>query len=461
MSLLSRRVRPEDWRPIGVDQLEANALTVVRSTENSSVIAGPGAGKTELLAQRAAFLLQTGASPAPRRILAISFKRDAASNLNARVRKRCHRQHAGRFDSMTFDAFAKGLVDRFGQALPENWRPSSNYEIMFPNNRSYGDFLTQGAGTPPREVGTYADLMGVTTKRFERHYLLGSPLPVDGWSEPSVGQWAADRYWQTSLRGTKSHLSFPMIGRLAELLLRLNPIARDALRLTYSHLFMDEFQDTTNVQHDLVRAIFRGADTVVTAVGDNKQQIMRWAMAMDDPFTAFDADFEAKRTPLFNNYRSSPDLVRIQHVLAQALDAKSVKPVAKTVGTIAGDSCAIWDFASPEREAEKLAAFVAAEMRVHGLDPRDFVLLVRQKPADYANVLQPAFAEVGIPLRNEAGQAGSIMLQELLAEEASELIICVLRLATTARAGRHWTDCQDALHSLRGIGPDDDLELGW
>ncbi len=128
------------------------------------------------------------------------------------------------------------------------------------------------------------------------------------------------------------------------------------------------------------------------------------------------------------------------------------------MGTIAGDSCAIWDFASPEREAEKLAAFVAAEMRVHGLDPRDFVLLVRQKPADYANVLQPAFAEVGIPLRNEAGQAGSIMLQELLAEEASELIICVLRLATTARAGRHWTDCQDALHSLRGIGPDDDLE---
>ncbi len=331
MSLLSRRVRPEDWRPIGVDQLEANALTVVRSTENSSVIAGPGAGKTELLAQRAAFLLQTGASPAPRRILAISFKRDAASNLNARVRKRCHRQHAGRFDSMTFDAFAKGLVDRFGQALPENWRPSSNYEIMFPNNRSYGDFLTQGAGTPPREVGTYADLMGVTTKRFERHYLLGSPLPVDGWSEPSVGQWAADRYWQISLRGTKSHLSFPMIGRLAELLLRLNPIARDALRLTYSHLFMDEFQDTTNVQHDLVRAIFRGADTVVTAVGDNKQQIMRWAMAMDDPFTAFDADFEAKRTPLFNNYRSSPDLVRIQHVLAQALDAKSVKPVAKSL----------------------------------------------------------------------------------------------------------------------------------
>ncbi|MBV9692702.1 MAG: ATP-dependent helicase, partial [Alphaproteobacteria bacterium] len=251
---------------------------------------------------------------------------------------------------------------------------------------------------------------------------------------------------------------FPMIGRLAELLLRLNPMARDALRLTYSHLFMDEFQDTTNVQYDLVRAIFHGAETVVTAVGDNKQQIMRWAMAMNDPFAAFDADFKAKRTPLFNNYRSSPDLVRIQHVLAQALDAKSVKPVSKTTGTIAGESCAVWDFASPEREAEKLAAFVAAEMRKHDLGLRDFALLVRQKPGDYANVLEPAFAAAGIPLRNEAGQAGSIMLQELLAEEASGLIVGVLRLATAARAGRHWTECQEALGGLRGIGPDDEAE---
>jgi superfamily I DNA/RNA helicase len=33
---------------------------------------------------------------------------------------------------------------------------------------------------------------------------------------------------------------------------------RDALRLTYSHLFMDEFQDTTQVQYDLAKTIFCG-----------------------------------------------------------------------------------------------------------------------------------------------------------------------------------------------------------
>lgn len=457
MAALARRVRPDDWKPIGVEALEANALKVVRSDDNRSVIAGPGAGKTELLAQRAAYLLQTGTSRAPQRILAISFKRDAATNLAARVRKRCHRSHAARLDSMTFDSFAKGLIDRFGQALPDRWRPRPDYELMFPNDTAYRGFLQQQLGAPPASVGTYADIQALTVKAFERTHLLGSPLPIDGWSKPTSGQWAADRFWQSSLHeGKNTFLSFPMIGRLAELLLRVNPMARDALRLTYSHLFMDEFQDTTQVQYDLVRTIFCGTDAVITAVGDNKQQIMRWAMAMDDPFTEFDVDFGAKRTPLYNNYRSSPELVRIQHVLAQALDAKSVKPVSKTAGTVAGDSCAIWDFSTPDVEAERLAAFVAAEMKTHALGPRDFVLLVRQKAADYSVVLEPAFQAAGIPLRNEAGTVGAVMLQELLAEEISELLVSVLRLAMTDRAGRYWTACQDSLGALRGISPDDE-----
>jgi len=43
-----------------------------------------------------------------------------------------------------------------------------------------------------------------------------------------------------------------MIGRLAELLVRVNPAVRRALTLTYSHLFLDEFQDTTHIQYALV-----------------------------------------------------------------------------------------------------------------------------------------------------------------------------------------------------------------
>ena len=107
MALHRRGVSADDWMPVGVDALEANAFDVVRSTGNRSVIAGPGAGKTELLAQRAAYLLQTGGSPRPQRILAISFKRDAATNLAARVRKRCRAEHAARLELDDVRCFRK------------------------------------------------------------------------------------------------------------------------------------------------------------------------------------------------------------------------------------------------------------------------------------------------------------------------------------------------------------------
>jgi hypothetical protein len=116
----------------------------------------------------------------------------------------------------------------------------------------------------------------------------------------------------------------------------------------------------------------------------------------------------------------------------------------------------ILDFSTPQIEAERLAGIVQSEMTKHGLSPRDFVLLVRQRADRYAAVLTPAFQAAGIPLRNEAGMVGAVMLQELLPDEASNLMVKLLRLATTTPAGHYWNECQDALGALRGISPEDE-----
>ena len=79
-------VIPDKWLPCDGITLEEAADTAVRCSDNHVlVIAGPGAGKTELLAQKAAFLLQTNQCKEPQKILAISFKTDAAQNLKERV----------------------------------------------------------------------------------------------------------------------------------------------------------------------------------------------------------------------------------------------------------------------------------------------------------------------------------------------------------------------------------------
>jgi len=113
------------------------ALKVVKSNENIIVLAGPGSGKTELLAQRIAFLLQTGMCPFPFRILALSFKRDSATNLEQRALKRCGIELTTRFDSFTIDAFAKSIFDRFRLVLPEQIRPIQNYIISNDPNQVF------------------------------------------------------------------------------------------------------------------------------------------------------------------------------------------------------------------------------------------------------------------------------------------------------------------------------------
>ena len=107
----------EEWCPADGFRLESEAMDTVLNDKNTLVVAGPGAGKTELLAQRACFLLETNTCRYPKKILAISFKKDAADNLRERVEVRCGKELALRFESKTYDALAKEIEDRFKNSL--------------------------------------------------------------------------------------------------------------------------------------------------------------------------------------------------------------------------------------------------------------------------------------------------------------------------------------------------------
>jgi hypothetical protein len=158
-------------------------------------------------------------------------------------------------------------------------RPRPNYEIA---NATFAVVQNRlESFDPPRSVGSKRDIIALGVKTFERDHLAAHPLSAEPAAKPTIAEWASEAFWNNRLhKGPYSVLTFSMIGRFAELLVRTNPMVREALRLTYSHLFMDEFQDTTQVQYDLVKTIFCRSQTIVTAVSDHKQQIMRWAMAM-------------------------------------------------------------------------------------------------------------------------------------------------------------------------------------
>lgn len=436
------------WRPHQI-VLEDAALRVVKSERSTLVVAGPGAGKTELLAQRACYLLQTGLCHAPFRILAISFKRDAAANLRDRVLARCGREYAARFDSVTFDAFGKDLVDRFRLALPADYQPTVDYRVL---TTEFTDRLIWEAvqALPDARCPLSGPQRHALRWDAAARGLTGQPLPCSDWDLTRPELNAGAGLWMNWLHDQEeSALGFPMIGRLADYLLRQNPKLVAALRSTYQFVFLDEFQDTTRIQYALTLTAFQGSPAVLTAVGDNKQRIMKWAGASSDIFQRFVANFAADTERLTQNHRSVSRLVQIQQFFANALDPDAAQVVSARQEPPDAGECRAVQFADEHAEANYLAGLIRTWIHEEELAPRDICILCRMKTAAYTEALIQRLAAADIAARIEDN------FQRVLSEDICAALVDVLTLATQPSAPQAWERSMGFLSFLAGDYADD------
>jgi DNA helicase II / ATP-dependent DNA helicase PcrA len=429
-------LKPDQWKPVNSMSLEENAIEVATKTENYLVVAGPGAGKTELLAQKASFLLQTNICRFPQRILAISFKRDAAYNLKERVRLRCGDELTKRFDSFTFDSFAKQLLDRFKQALPVGYKITEDYDVVLSDNAILDFYRSEDI-----------DYFNTTDRDFI-FALHGSQLPH---SQSSKEDQIRNRVWKKMLQGKSSTLSFRMIMRLAEYMINSNPKVKQYLQLTYHFVFLDEFQDTTEIQYDFFKSCFLQSSSAFTAVGDDKQRIMLWAGAQNTIFEDFIVDTSAKRIPLTMNFRSAPRLVALLNHLTQHLLGKSDFAIPSPKWKPNQGECFVWVFDKPSDEIQLLFTEVQKWMATDTLNPRDVCILVKQQLSKYAGDLINYFNENGIKARDEN------RLQDLLTQDISIFLTNVLYSVFQKSAGDARRMAFTFLSNLNGEADDEQL----
>lgn len=341
-------IHPDAWSPADGITLEPNALTAATEIEHSLVLtAGPGAGKTEMLAQRADFLLRTGLCRYPKRILAISFKVDASHNLKERVQRRCGTSLSSRFDSYTFHGFAKRIIDRF--------RPV---------------------------------LTGINT------------LDVD--------------YTIGDIRIPRTQITFNDLVPLAIEILRQSTIARNAVRKTYSYVFLDEFQDCTTQQYQLIKEAFVGTSIRLTAVGDTKQMIMGWAGALEGIFISFAEEFNAIPFSLYRNFRSQPKLLRMQNKIIEVMDPRSVMPDDQMEG--ANGIIQVQHYSNDQAEAIALASQINDWIH-DGVPKHEIAILISKQAECYSERLVYELDQLGISYRNEQ------QLQDLSTEPIVQLIV--------------------------------------
>ncbi|MBJ2124362.1 UvrD-helicase domain-containing protein [Flavobacterium sp. IB48] len=427
-------IKTDEWIPADGLELEKNAHNVATEVKNSLVVAGPGAGKTELLAQKACFLLQTNTCRYPHKILAISFKRDAASNLKERVRLRCGDELSKRFDSLTFDSFAKQILDRFLSALPDTFRLVPEYDILL-NEKSVLEYYR----------AEDIDFYGSTNKdKIIKLHNVQLPFSKDSSEEVLKG-----KVWSRMMRESK--LSFIMVMRLAEYIMVSNPKIRSYLQQTYQFVFLDEFQDTTEIQYDFFKSCFLGSSSFFTAVGDDKQRIMIWAGARKTVFEDFINEMGAERIPLNMNFRCAPRLVTLLNHLTKHLLGKDDLALPSPKWREDQGECQVWIFENPESEMEILFKDIQKWINEDGIDPRCICILVKQQLDVYAGELIDFFNQNGIKARDEN------VLQDVLTQELCNYVIDTLYVIFKNKSGNAKENAFNFLRNLHTELEDEQL----
>jgi superfamily I DNA/RNA helicase len=369
--------------------------------------------------------------------------------------------------------------------VPEPWQLSNGYAISRLLSRNeFADFLrstADGLEDPKHAAHWAATYLGKAPKRDEilavtqdAFNLSINELTLHPLAVPSVAAFVQLVQFRQAVVRKPASLTFPMIGRLAQLIVRSNPKIRTAFLATYSHLFMDEFQDTTGVQYGLMKAIFGDSDTVTTAVGDDKQKIMGWAGAQKDSFGLFKQEFLKLGEPagqrhitLSLNYRSNARIVEILNTLKRRLAPSEPDFIAaRPAPDLPPEQiCSVVLSPDSDSEAKALASFVAGEIK-SGLSPRNIGLLVRQKAADWEAKLGPALAQHSVILRNEDRDVGGASIQDLMTEPYAQVVVDTLDLLLRRRGGALWVRVLETVSGMEGLTGDDEPErmqevAGW
>ena len=419
-------VKSEEWFPKGDIILEETALGAVKDVTNCLVIAGPGAGKTELLAQKLDYLFSTNKCVSPKKILALSFKTDAASNLKERVKKRYGDEYASRFTSLTYSAFEKRILDQFRDVLPEDIRPSRDYLIE--------DWDTIKELLSMNEYNVNGLRMSVI-RNFVENIILNDD---DGNTQ---------KLKKDLLKGTQDNkpvLLYRQITKLSTQIIATNEYIRKALQMTYDFVFLDEFQDTTYDQYNLLKTCFLGSSCKLTAVGDSKQAIMRWAGAKPDIFPAYIRDFNSNEYQLLMNHRSVPKLVEFQKEVHQILNSNHSSIQTNNYPEFQEGEIILFEFENENLEAELIANDIESKIQ-GGTRPSEICILAKQKVDDYSSKLITTLSSKGIKARIENEY------QELLKDPTCNLLLDLISCSQGKRDPLIWENISNFYGNINGI----------
>lgn len=431
------------------------AAAVEASAQNPLLInAAAGTGKTHVLARRI-LRLQAVDRIEPSRIMVLSFSRVGAKAIGDRTRQLATSLGLRQVRAATFHSLCYNLITLLGQPtkvvpstrLPKNlWGGNKYLDSQYYNSllvSQYEEILESAPAaatdraTPAQKIADYASMLDAVRSghpELDEVALRGSDLrriglPTrlslrDGDGElPTAAVADVLERYDGALR-KEGLIDFPgMVVRCLELL-RARPFVRARFRATLEHLLVDEFQDTSRAQEELMRLLV-GANNGLTVVGDSDQTIFSFSGSDVRNILEFanrnDLVWPGRKTaivPLEENYRSAP---RILAVASRVINfntkrlPKTLRPAAVPLDSEreafrqANRHLAIYEVRDSS-DGVRAAASAVAGWVADGVLPGQIAVLSRISPrGNPARALLEAvasqLAELGVPIGSDEREA--------------------------------------------------------
>lgn len=381
-----------------LDQLnDAQREAVTAPAGHCLVLAGAGSGKTRVLVHRMAWLIQVE-HHSPMSLLAVTFTNKAAGEMRQRVAQLLEIRPEGLWIG-TFHGICHRLL-RMHHAeaqLPETFQildSDDQYRLL---RRIIRDLELDEGELPPRQVQGWINAQKEDGRRA---------ADIDpNW----LGDQHAYRSRQLAVyQRYEAQCQRAGLVDFAELLLRTvewlrdNPIRRQHYRQRFSHILIDEFQDTNRLQYALVRLLADPDGTTsnhLFVVGDDDQSIYGWRGAQVENVARFAKDFQPTMVRLEQNYRSTRTILEAANHVIDHNDDR----MGKTLWTdgVEGEPIRLFSAYSAEEEAE----FVIARLRDwldQGGKPSEIAVLYRSNAQ--SRLFEQVLLREDLPYRVYGGQ---------------------------------------------------------
>lgn len=353
------------------------------------ILAGAGTGKTRTITHRIAYGIARGYFSA-NRVMALTYTNRAAGELRARLRL----LGIPAVSVKTFHAAALSQLQFFWPQFAGVPAPNVLESKSSLISKAGDELRIKLDANAIREIAAEIEWRKYSCLSLEQYEKLAESRPLAFESAKTVVQ-IQQKYEELKIASNRIDWEDVLVLTLG--MLRAEPRAREHVHSQYRFYTVDEYQDISPLQHQLLDE-WLGSRSDLCVVGDPNQTIYSFTGASANFLMDFDRKFENAQTiQLIRNYRSTREIVALANRLTYGVS--SLEPLVSEQQQ--GLSPMVRSYSTVLDEAEFVAQAIRQKLS-QGIPPKEIAVLYRVNGQSEA--LESALSKEGIDFQVRGGE---------------------------------------------------------